>query len=267
MTAKIHNLVFAVCHPDDEALWIGGTLQAISELPDFKISVICLSGNDANSPRVAEFEKAKKQIGYDKGIILGGALRSANTPLPDTGKTFEEGLAKIGLEVRQIDLLVTHSPYGDEHRNPHHIQTYRQLKKWAAAKKIPFGFFSCLQLPVMNHISLMKNFKRKSLTHLIQFSKCRYPLHDRIGKEKMFRFSGPKYFVQFSVNGQKKREILNCYPSINLSMHEEGYAAFTSNVESYYFFDRKGLNAFLPFVNSFSVPGPVELFVAPRRIY
>ena len=59
-------------------------------------------------------------------------------------KTVLKGLSILGLKINDIDLLITHSPFGDEHMNPHHIQASKELFEWTYAHKISFGFFSCL---------------------------------------------------------------------------------------------------------------------------
>ena len=52
--AHIIQIVFVVCHPDDEAIWIGGLLQELSEIPYVRAYVVCLSGRgDKDVPQVA----------------------------------------------------------------------------------------------------------------------------------------------------------------------------------------------------------------------
>ena len=96
-SARKFNLVFAVCHPDDEALWVGGLLCELARLPFVNAYVVCLSGKDEQSPRMKEFEAARQVSGYSGGIILGFPLRPAPNPLPDTALTLREGLAFLKL--------------------------------------------------------------------------------------------------------------------------------------------------------------------------
>ncbi len=261
----MYRLVFVVCHPDDEALWVGGLLHALSKFSFLEISVICLSGHDANSPREEEFNAAKKIVGYHKGIVLGGRLRPANTPLPSIANTLEEGLQKIDLKKEDISLLITHSPYGDEHLNPHHIQAYNELLHWSQEHKIPFGFFSCLLLPYLTHTSLLKNLKRLGNLHLLSFSLCK-PffsfLKTLVNKFVNLYKCQPKYYLLFNTDLETKKKMVDCYKSIDIEMHQKGYGMVTNSCEGLYIFDNEGLKLFQEIMNAMDIPGPKDLFQA-----
>src|SRR5258707_10277359 len=92
------NVLVVVCHPDDEVFWIGGTLHALSQFPEIRVSVICLSGADVGSPRQDEFHRAKACAGYHSGVVLGGKLRSAHEPLPTIAGTLEQGLKELNID-------------------------------------------------------------------------------------------------------------------------------------------------------------------------
>ena len=55
--------------------------------------------------------------------------------------------------------------------------------------------------------------------------------------------------------------MLNCYQSINIEQHQEGYAMFTSNCESIYLFDERGLEPFNYVMSEMNVPGCPNLFL------
>ncbi len=259
----MYRLLFVVCHPDDEALWVGGLLHALSKFPFLEVNVICLSGRDPNSPREDEFNDAKKIAGYHQGVVLGGELRQANTPLPPVAKTLEEGLQKIGLKIQDISLLITHSPYGDEHLHPHHVQTYNELFQWTCETKIPFSFFSCLPLPYLIYQPLLKNLKRFRKFHLLNFSKCRSMLwffKFLINKLLNLYTPQPRYYFLFNTDGHVKQKMINCYQSINIKEHLKGYGMSTNSCESLYIFDKSGLQPFQAVMDFMDIPGPKDLF-------
>ena len=264
----IINLVFVVCHPDDEALGIGGTIHGLSQISGIKVHVICLSGRDENSPRVAEFDAAMKVAGYESGVVLGGALRPANQPLPSISQAVKEGMVQLGLQISEVSLLVTHSPFGEEHMHPHHIQSSIELYQWARDQRLPFGFFACLPIPTCSLQPLLKNMKRKGALQLLNFAKCRmiwYGRLIRICVRKPYRY--PNYYVQFLTDGKVKQEMLSCYASIDLQLHEEGYAMFHNNCESFYLFDKCGVNVIKYIMQQMEVPGSVDYFLGSWTLF
>jgi LmbE family N-acetylglucosaminyl deacetylase len=230
--------------------------------------VICLSGADAASPRAAEFEAARRAAGYDSGVVLGFPLRDARAALPDTRATTEEGLAALGLSAEDVSLLITHSPYGDEHGHPHHVQAYEELSQWAEARGTPFGYFSVVPLTFLRHRPVVRSLKRRGRTfHLLNLARCTPAAAasarflDRRLRQKL---RPPRWYVQFLTEARAKAEMLACYPSIDLESHAAGYAAFTSSVESLYLFDDRGLAALGPVLDAMEAPGAPDLYVALR---
>jgi LmbE family N-acetylglucosaminyl deacetylase len=248
------NVVFAVCHPDDEALWVGGLIHELSKLPFLRVSVICLSGADPSSPREAEFHAAREVLGYADGVVLGFPLRPAPTPLPPTPETVEQGLGHIGLSRSEIDVLITHSPYGEEHTHPHHRQAYRELLAWSNEHGVPFGYFSVLPIPFFAHVPLLHNLKRSGALHVLSFARC-----EPRGVPAEYG-SAPDYYLQFLTDMGVKQRALDCYPSIDLQQHAAGYAAFTSACESVYLFGDRALAPFAMVMDELEVPGVPDLF-------
>jgi LmbE family N-acetylglucosaminyl deacetylase len=255
------NILFVVCHPDDEALWIGGTLHALSKFPGITISVICLSGADAGSPRQDEFFCAKAYAGYHNGVVLGGTLRAALEPLPPISKTLESGLKELNMEVRDVSLLITHSPYGDEHAHPHHSQASDELYLWAERNDVPFGYFSCIPIPFCRLQPLLINMKRKGAFQILNVSRCKETV-----RQKAARFlvrkpeKAPKYFIQLLTDMTAKEAMLGCYQSVGWALHADGYAMFTNNCESLYLFDDRGYKVFQYVMDNMAVPGCQNLF-------
>ena len=90
---RIYRIVFVVCHPDDEAIWVGGLLHELSKFQNIRAYVICLSGRDPNSPREREFDQARREANYAGGVVmgfadtLGGLCAFLNLPDVATGTT------------------------------------------------------------------------------------------------------------------------------------------------------------------------------------
>lgn len=244
------TLVFAVCHPDDEALWVGGLLHGLSRIQGVRCLVVCLSGRDPGSPRAAEFEAARLVAGYENGVVLGGPLRSAEQPLPPVGATLEEGLAALGVG-SGIDLLVTHPPHGDEHGNPHHLQAHRELRRWCRGAGVPFAFFSTVPLQRTRHIPELGHIRRSGPLHLTMLARCR-------------GLGAPHTYAQFGIDTDNKRRQLECYRSIDLPAHERGYASFTSPVEGVYLADGVATSAFAPVLRALDPVGPEDQFAGLR---
>lgn len=249
MAQRPLNVVFAVCHPDDEVVWAGGLLCEFSRIPFLRTFVICLSGNDAGSPRLAEFEAAKRVAGYTAGVIGGGALRGALEPLPPPGETLLEGLKTIALQPGDIDLLITHAPYGDEHRNPHHIQAHRELNAWCKARNIGFAHFACLALAGASHRSLLKDLRRHGTLRLLQLARCTGPA------------GTPRYYVQFMTDAAAKMRLTQCYPSIGLAEHDDAYTMFSNPCEALYLQDDRALAPISALVKIMTAPGSSPLIL------
>ena len=82
-------------------------------------------------------------------------------------------------ELDKIDLIITHSYYGDEKNHPGHITTHNFSKQYANQNNIPFSYFSILQIPNTIHTPLLNNCYRKNGLHLLNLSKCNYNLYDQ----------------------------------------------------------------------------------------
>jgi hypothetical protein len=254
-------IVIVVCHPDDEAIWIGGFLGFVGLSDKFNVSVICLSGRDPNSLREIEFHQARNACGYQSGIVLGGPLRPASTPLSCVVDTFHEGLNKLNIKCSDIDLLITHSPYGDEHTNPHHKQAFAKLYEFTKKNRISFGFFSTIALPIGNLRSILCNFKRLDKYHLIGLYRVSYSIIDRLRFYIDYKITNlPCFLFQLQIDYNKKRKMIDSYPSINLMEHEQYYATITSSVETIYLFDYKGMSVINSMIDTMDVPAQSKLF-------
>jgi LmbE family N-acetylglucosaminyl deacetylase len=267
--AQRFRIVAAVCHPDDEAIWIGGLLHELSKFSFIDFHVVCLSGDDVASPRLAEFELARIASGYKSGVIMGGALRAALTPLPATGAILEEGLGRLGLTPDGVDLVLTHPPYGDEQCNPHHVQANREISAWCRGRGVPFGFFSCYPIPYFQHVCVVDALHRAGTLHLLHWSRC----HSLLGLRRFdpaFRlYRTPRHYVQFLTDGSAKARVLAAYQSIGLESHARNYAMFTNAAEALYLMDDRAfapLRAVIAAMTPPSVARPFRITPFRRRL-
>src|SRR5665213_169810 len=271
--SRIYTIVFVVCHPDDEAIWVGGLLHELAKFQNVRAYVICLSGRDPNSPREREFDKARREANYTGGAVMGFPLRPAGQPLPNTAETVVEGLKVLGVPREEVDLLVTHPCYGDEFCHPHHKQANGELKAWTADLNIPFGYFSCLPVPFFHHTPLMHDVRRSadSTFHLVQLSRCSHilpyeqrratilPPLFRGGSLPMFE-DCPRYYVQFVTDAAVKARMAGSYQSVDVASHSRNYTMWTNPCEAIYLMDEKGLDPFTAVLEQMKVPVALELF-------
>ena len=218
------NIVFVVAHPDDETLWVGGLLNYLSKLDNVTPHVICMTGQN-NVERYEEFKNSMR-IANIKNCVVGDMEIPANgtIPLNDIEGVFNKSLQELKLTTKDIDLLITHSFYGDEHE---HLQ-HRQLFNHFFESEVPFAFFSSMTLPVQMDCTL-KTMKREHNTHLI---------NDAV----VLNFDG-------------------AYNSINLEEHMQGYATWDSYIEGLYFKNAEAYEVFKPIVDRMPSPGGPRSFL------
>lgn len=258
---NIYNIVIVVCHPDDEVLWIGGLISGLSQYSFINITVICLSGKDDSSPRIKEFYQAQEMAKYKTGIIMGGPLRKATEPLPEISKTLEEAFFELNMDIKTVDCIITHPPYGDEHQHPHHIQAFYAVKNWSQKKSIAFGFFSFLTLPMLQHQSFLKHMACDANLHIVNISSCKASVSQQLIHKLFFRFDFPKYYLAFSINKKTKLALLNCYQSIDVEAHLNGYAMSSCAVEGLYLYEKASLTLFYKLLESLPFRSTNDVFI------
>jgi hypothetical protein len=116
------------------------------------------------------------------------------------------------------------------------------------------------------HIPTDVGFKRAGGLHLITRARCEWPAGSSRADVRC-----PSEYVQFSVDAQRKHEMLRSYDSIDVAAHERGYAAATSATEGLYIEDASGSKVVDALVEGMATPSLNDGIVArysprPRRL-
>ena len=114
-------------------------------------------------------------------------------------------------DIGRYDVLITHSPDGDERKHPHHIRLYEFFRKYTKENNIPFGFFST-------------------------FEKANVPTENI--EDDVFRCQenefGMDYLVRFKNDVSKKLESMRIYKSVDFDKHYNDYYAMRTGDENLY---------------------------------
>ena len=254
-------ILVVVAHPDDEAIWFGASLCGLVNDLHQQVTVLCISGHDPDSSREEEFKQSQIVAGFQCGKVLGGALRKASEPLPPIQNTLEIGLKQLNISLEQIDIVITHSPYGDEHRNPHHAQCFRSLLKWCESVNKPLAFFSTIPIPAGTLKPILRGLMRSNHFHVTNISRC---IFGPIQRFKYANASGswtwPKFYFQFVGQSEKKLAMLGSYQSVNQLQFETGYGMYTCNAESLYVLSLDGFNKMISILSEANYPASDQLF-------
>jgi LmbE family N-acetylglucosaminyl deacetylase len=112
---KTKAVAIIVAHPDDETLWVGGTIMSN---PSWKCFVVSLCrGNDTD--RAPRFFEALK-IYHAEGTM--GDLDDGPDQKPLDTKTIEQEILNL-LPSRPFDLIITHSESGEYTKHLRHEET------------------------------------------------------------------------------------------------------------------------------------------------
>lgn len=115
MGEKTKTVAIIVAHPDDETLWVGGTIMSN---PSWKCFVVSLCRrNDID--RAPKFYEALKILNAE-GIM--GDLDDGPDQKPLDTKTIEQEILKL-LPSRPFDLIITHSKSGEYTKHLRHEET------------------------------------------------------------------------------------------------------------------------------------------------
>lgn len=213
------NILYIVAHPDDESLWVGGTISALNESEHYNVYVLCLWALLEKPDEFREESFYEATADCKKSHIFTN-MRNGNHPI-------DAGLTELGLSASDVDLVLTHPPYGDEHQHPHHKIVCIEATNWANQYGIALGNFSFFAMP-FKYKQIAMHAKRLGNLHLLNLFSIE---HSEANEQ--FRFS-PEFFVQFLVDMKSKNKMLRNYKSIDAKEHKNHYFGWTSNCEGYY---------------------------------
>jgi LmbE family N-acetylglucosaminyl deacetylase len=124
---KSKTVAVIVAHPDDETLWVGGTILSN---PLWKWFIVCLCRGSDND-RAPKFFKALRILGSEGRM---GDLDDGPEQKPLDKHELEHTILKL-LPSIHFDLIISHNPNGEYTRHVRHEETGRAvIKLWHTGK-------------------------------------------------------------------------------------------------------------------------------------
>lgn len=124
---SIKTVAIIVAHPDDETLWVGGTILSH---PSWKCFIVCLS-RQSDIERASKYYKAL-EILKSEGIM--GDLDDG----PGQNPLDEKEVQRVILELlpnKHFDLIISHSPSGEYTRHLRHEEVGEAvIKLWHSGR-------------------------------------------------------------------------------------------------------------------------------------
>lgn len=115
----LNTAAVIVAHPDDETLWVGGTILMCPEV-EWTIITLCRQSDPDRAPK---FFKALQHL-HAKGAM--GDLDDGPEQVPLSQLEIERTLLSL-LPHRTFDLTITHGPYGEYTRHLRHEETSKAV--------------------------------------------------------------------------------------------------------------------------------------------
>lgn len=121
------NVAIIVAHPDDEILWVGGTILSN---PLWKCFIVCLC-RKSDSDRAPRFYKSLAALKSEGHM---GDLDDGPDQKPLDEKVVEHAILEL-MPSRHFDLIITHNPSGEYTRHIRHEEVSKAvICLWNAEK-------------------------------------------------------------------------------------------------------------------------------------
>jgi LmbE family N-acetylglucosaminyl deacetylase len=121
------TVAIIVAHPDDEVLWVGGTILSN---PLWKCFIVCLS-RKSDLDRAPRFHNSLAEL-KSEGVI--GDLDDGPGQVPLEDKVVEHLILEL-LPTKHFDLIITHNPAGEYTRHLRHEEVGKAvIRLWNSDK-------------------------------------------------------------------------------------------------------------------------------------
>ena len=121
------NVAIIVAHPDDEVLWVGGTILSN---PLWKCFIVCLCRKNDND-RAPKFYKSLAALGSEGHM---GDLDDGPEQKPLDDKVVEHTILEL-MPSKHFDLIITHNPLGEYTKHIRHEEVSKAvIRLWNAEK-------------------------------------------------------------------------------------------------------------------------------------
>ncbi len=180
--------------------------------------------------REQQFYNLVEYLGFNKSYIITQPKHNINyyEPLKNKiiDKEFIRALKKINVKIENVSMIITHSFYGDERKHPHHIKLYEYFSKYTFDNNIPFGFFSIIKIPNINHKSILHSTYKFNNLHILSYDTVDDYVHIK---------NYPTYMIEFGNEINIKKKALKLYKSVDYNKHIKDYVSISCLAERLYF--------------------------------
>jgi len=193
------SVLITVAHPDDETLWVGGTILSN---PLWECFIICLSRKN-DSERAARFYQALKVLNSE-GVMGDLDDGPEQKPLNDT--EVEHTILDL-LPEKHFDLIISHNPSGEYTRHLRHEEVSKamlrlwQTRRISASELWTFAyedgnkkyFPQAIEMATIHHLLTTQIWLRKYniITDIYGFKKDSWEAQTTPKSEAFWQFTDP----------------------------------------------------------------------------